>query len=583
MQKIRESQITSARPDEAGIGQSWRFFEPSPYDVIRLQSEFNVSPTVSSIMLSRGLTSGDDVSGFMNPSLSRLNNPFLFKDMAAAAKRVGIALDRLESVCIYGDYDADGMTSTALVKLFLAELGLDARTFLPDREADGYGLNKDRLADLAASGTTLVICVDCGIKSVEAVDFANSLGMDMVILDHHTPGTTLPAAIAVVDPHRRDCPFPFKDLAAVGISFYFCGALRRHLIDIGQIASPGPDIRNLLDLVAIGTIADVMPLLHDNRILVRAGLERMNASPRPGIAALKSVSEIRGPITSGSISFRMAPRLNASGRMSHPDTSLSLLVAGDDRQAATWADRLNIDNSLRREVGAQVLEEARRQVHSTESGGSSAIITAGEGWHPGVLGIVAARLVEEFCVPSIVLSIDDGIATGSGRSVEGFDIGAALAELDSMLLRSGGHPMAAGLSLRMTDFDDFVREFMAVATRLLDGRQPIRFLDIDATVTIDMIDNNLLTEISSMEPFGIRNREPVLAATGVKVIGVRRVGRDQSHLKLQFEQNGAFADGIWFGRADSELRPGMTVDVAFCLSADLSGLKPSMKIQDVRA
>jgi len=578
----RETPPIPAMPDEPAISHSWRFFGPDSKAVGRLQSEFGLSPTLASIVLARGLVSDAEISAFLDPSLSRLNNPFLFKDMEAAAARVAQAIAMRESTCIYGDYDADGMTSTALLKLFLAELGLDARTFLPDREADGYGLNTERLAELAASGTRLVICVDCGIKAVDAVEFAGSLGMDLVILDHHMPGTVLPRAVAVVDPHRHDCPFPFKDLAAVGISFYFCGALRRHMIDTGRLAAPGPDIRQFLDLVAIGTVADVMPLLQDNRILVRAGLERMNGAPRPGIAALRSVSEIRGPITSGSISFRMAPRLNASGRMSHPDTSLSLLVAGDDREAAAWADRLNVDNSLRREVGAQVLEEARRAVLSERTEDSFAIVAAGEGWHPGVLGIVAARLVEEFRVPSIVLSIDGGIATGSGRSVEGFDLGAALAELDRMLLRNGGHPMAAGLSLKMTEFDDFAREFKAIAALRLGGRTQARILDIDAIVTIDVLNNELLAEISSLEPFGIRNREPVLAASGVKIVQARRGGRDGSHLKLQFEQNGTVADGIWFGGADCGLRTGMTVDVAFCLSPDLSGMKPSMKIQDVR-
>lgn len=546
----------------------------------QISGKNGIGQIVASILTGRGVNRPEDAAAFLDPRLAGLNNPLDFADMAKAAARVANSVQSRENVCVYGDYDADGMTSTALLKLYLKKLGLDVRTFLPEREADGYGLHQSRLAELAQVGVTLVICVDCGIKSIEAVNFGTSLGMDLVILDHHTPGPELPDACAVVDPHRADCPFPFKDLSAVGIAFYFCGALRRELVSRGCFQAPGPDFRDLLDLVAIGTVADVMPLVADNRIFVRAGLDRINSSPRPGIAALKAVSEVKGLVTSGNISFKMAPRLNASGRMSHPDTSLNLLISDNDREAATWAEMLEVDNSIRREVGAQVLDDARRQILEAGGPDGGAIVVAGQEWHQGVLGIVAARLVDEFQVPAVVLSIVDQVATGSARSVEGLDIGSALASLDEMLLRNGGHPMAAGLSLKMSLFDKFRTAFKAIVAGVLkEGRAP-RTQMIDAVVRLPDIDSELASALQALEPFGMGNPEPVFASRAVTVVSTRKVGRDGSHLRIGLFQDGHQLDAIWFQGADSGLAEGELIDVAYSVSADTRGL--SVKIREAR-
>ncbi len=547
-----------------------------------------ISRTVATILAGRGITELPAIQTFLDPQLKRLGNPFLFQDMDKAAARMIRAIRSREKVCIYGDYDADGMTSTALLKLFFRSVDFDAASFLPHREADGYGLNDLRIAELAGDGITLIICVDCGIKSVETARIAAAVGIDLVILDHHVPGPELPAVCAVVDPHRVDCQFPFKDLAAVGIAFYFCGALRKMLIDNGLIEAPGPDIRTLLDLVAIGTVADVMPLKGDNRILVKAGLERINTSPRAGITALKAVSEVRGHVSSGIISFKMAPRLNASGRMSHPDTSLKLLMSENDRDAATWAEMLQQDNTLRKEVGLFVLEAARAQIVAAGGPDAKAVVVAGSGWHQGVLGIVASRLVEEFSVPAVVLSIsaseDDGrlTATGSARSVEGFDIGMALARLESLLLRCGGHPMAAGLGIDMARFDEFAAGFKKIADAQVPDEAAHKAINIDAEVTINELSQELTEQIKAMEPFGMGNPEPVLVIRDVQVTVAKKVGRDSSHMRVAFKLDNKFIDGIWFSGGESGICENMTVDVAFSLVADSHTGLPSMKVRDIR-
>jgi len=558
----------------------WKIDNPDHASAAGLSLPDGVSPIAGAILKKRGLATATEMADFLSPRLALLNNPFLFKDMDKAAARVADAVMARESLCVYGDYDADGMTSTAHLKLFFHDLGLDVRTFLPDREADGYGLHQARIEEIAASGVTLIICVDCGIKSVEAAVCARNLGVDLVILDHHLPGDTLPDVCAVVDPHRADCPFPFKDLAAVGISFYFCGALRRVLADRGR--TDLPDVRDYLDLVAIGTVADVMPLVRDNRILVKAGLERINQRARPGVAALKSIAGCRPPVTSGAISFRIAPRLNASGRMANPGDSLNLLVSPDDRTAATWAERLELANSQRREVESLVTEEARARVIEAGGPDARAIVVAGSGWHPGVLGIVASRLVDEFRLPSIVMTIDDGIATGSGRSIEGFDLGAALASLESMLIRTGGHPMAAGLSLEMSRFDEFVAAFKRIADLMVGDVAFQRTLPVDVVLEIQDLTQALADEISAMEPFGMGNPEPTLAMSGVTVCAARKVGREADHLKLQFESGGRTVDGIWFNAGSCGLEEGAVVDVAFHLTRDSMTGGPSLKIRDIR-
>jgi len=540
-----------------------------------------VSGIVLSILGGRGITGAERISEFLSPVLSRLNSPFMFADMERAAARVADAVLGKENVCIYGDYDADGMTSTALMKLYLSGLGLEARTFIPDRETDGYGLHTSRIDEIGATGVTLIVCVDCGIKSTEAALHAAASGIDLVILDHHLPGDELPKAHAIVDPHRADCGFPFKNLAAVGIVFYFCGALRRALSERG--VSGMPDVRDFLDLVAIGTVADVMPLIGDNRILVKAGIDRINSRPRPGIAALKAIAGCRGPITASSISFRMAPRLNASGRMSSPDNSLNLLLSGDDRSAATWAEHLELANDHRREVEMALTNEARRQIMDAGGLDAKAVVVSGHGWHNGVLGIVASRLVEEFRVPAIVLSIDDdGTASGSARSVEGFDIGAALAGLERMLLRTGGHPMAAGLALDVARLDEFTTAFKAVADLCVGERGAARNLDVDLFVDLDVVDTELVRQIQLLEPFGTGNPEPILAVSGAEVVQTRRVGRDADHLKLSLRQKGTLVDGIWFGAGQSGLCEGELVDVAFNVGRDGMTGAVSIRVRDAR-
>ncbi|NOZ00771.1 MAG: single-stranded-DNA-specific exonuclease RecJ, partial [Deltaproteobacteria bacterium] len=429
-------------PSPQSIPARWIIAEPDHGALKNLQDALHLPELVARVLVNRGIETPEAATAFLAPTLKSLNDPLQMRDMDRAVRRVMDAFTGGETICIHGDYDADGMTSTALLASFFEQAGHPVRTFLPDRMTDGYGLNPDRLKEMVRDGVNLIIAVDCGTTAISEANLLKSLGADLVILDHHTPGPALPDAAAVVNPHRKDCEFPFKDLSAVGVAFYFAGAMRRALTDAGMLDRDGLDIRLLLDLVAVGTICDAVPLLSDNRVFVSAGLRLLNEGPRLGLAALKAVAGIRNrPVTSGIVGYQLGPRLNAIGRLGNPGIGLDLLLAHDPEEATRHADVLDRENEARREVGEEVLAQAFRQVE--EGGGPlhKAVVVSGEGWHPGVVGIAASRLVETYRRPAVVIGVSDGIGKGSCRSIRGFDIGAALAGMSGMFIRHGGHPM----------------------------------------------------------------------------------------------------------------------------------------------
>jgi single-stranded-DNA-specific exonuclease len=558
-----------ARPDEA--------------EVRALAVATGVRVPVAAALANRGVRTPEQAGAFLKPALGSLNDPSALRDMDRAVARTLRAIETGETVCVYGDYDADGMTSTALLSSFFAAIGHPVLRFVPDRARDGYGVNADRVRELAGRGVTLFVTVDCGISSHVEVELATSLGADFVVLDHHEPGSTLPPAAAVVNPHRADCGFPFKDLAAVGVAFYFAGALRRALAASGRLPPGTPDLRPLLDLVAVGTIADVVPLLHDNRVLATAGLKLLNESPRLGLKALQAVAGVAGrPVTAGTVAFQLAPRLNATGRLSDPSTSVALLLAENPEEATRHADVLDRENQARRQIEADVVAAAVQRVEADGGPRHKAIVVAGDGWHAGVVGIAASKLVEAYRRPAIVIGVEDGVGRGSCRSIRGFDIGAALAEVSSMLDRHGGHPMAAGLAIESSRIPEFAEAMGRIADRDIPDDALAPTVEVDAVVSPSDLDAGLLKELALLPPHGVGNPEPVFACLDLPVRTVRTVGRDQSHVQVSFDGGGTALAAIWFGGAGRAPAPGSRVDVAFTLAADDRTGKPRMRVRDLR-
>jgi len=565
------------------VASRWILATPDASNVEALRNGLGLRSATAAVLIRRGAVDPARAAAFLNPRLSDLGDPAGLRDIRKAVDRTVRAIESGERVCIYGDYDADGMTATALLFDFFGRVGLEVRTFVPDRALDGYGVNADRMRDLAADGVTLVITVDCGVRSHDEIAVARSLGTDVIVLDHHEPGDTLPDAAAVVNPHRADCTFPFKGLAAVGVAFYFAGAVRRELITLGRIAERAVDLKPLLDLVAVGTVADVVPLLGDNRVFAWAGLKILNDGPRVGLIALKAVAEVDGrPVTAGTIGYQLAPRLNATGRLSNPRASLDLLMSRDPEEAKRFADVLNRENEERRRVEQDVMARAIEQVEAAGGPKHRALVVAGVGWHPGVVGIVASKLVEQYRRPTVVIGIEDGVGKGSGRSVRGWDIGRALESLSSLLQRCGGHPMAAGLALDASRIDEFAAAFGELADRTVPEEALIPSLEIDATVSLGDLDRGLADELTRLQPHGMGNPEPTLAMMGVKLKETRRVGRDGSHVQVTFEDGGRTIGGIWFGGADAAPAPGSVVDVAFALGIDDRTGGTRLKVKGMR-
>lgn len=541
-------------------------------------------PTFARTLAARGISSPDAARRFLDPRLADLNDPASLRDMAAAVERMTRALDANERICVYGDFDADGLTATAVLAGVLESVGGDVLAFVPDRMTDGYGLHPDRIRDLAGRGVSLIVTVDCGIRGHDAIGVARDLGIDVVVIDHHAPEATMPPAVAVIDPHRPDCDFPFKDLCAAGLAFYTAGALRRALVARGRLAEGALDVRDLLDLVAVGTVADMVPLVGDNRILVAAGLKRLNEATRPGLAALKAVSGIDWrPVTAGTVAFALAPRLNATGRLGDPRAALDLLRASDDLEAQRHADTLQRDNDERRLVAQRVVEEAMARVEQAGGPAHRILVVWGEDWHPGVVGIAAARLLDAYGRPAVVIGIEDGVGKGSCRSVRGFDIGQALESAAPLLERFGGHPMAAGLTVRADRVPELAATLEALADATIDDEALRKTLRLDAWIGLDDAGVELADAFARMQPFGMGNPEPALAVRDVLLSNARVVGKDRSHVQVELDDGQHRRDGIWFKGAASVPAVGTRVDVAFSLARDDRTGTARLRIRDMRA
>jgi single-stranded-DNA-specific exonuclease len=544
----------------------WQLYPDDRGLVEDISVRHGVPRLVARVLLNRGLAGEEEILAYLDPVLERLYPPFGLTDMEAAATRLGLAVRRGEAVAVYGDYDADGLTATALMHQFLSELGLSCPTHVPDRLKEGYGLRVEALKDLAAQ-VRLLVTVDCGISDTAEVAWARDHGLDVIVTDHHEPPAELPPALAVVNPKRGGADYPFRELAGVGVALLLALAVRAELRAEGWFVSRRePNLRNYLDLVALGTAADVVPILGENRILVRQGLKVLEESRRPGIVALKEVAGLNGkPVSFRDLVFRLAPRLNAAGRLGQPRCALELLLSDDLAQARVQAAYLQNLNRQRQALEEEVLKEAVALMRRLGRSQRPVMVLAKEDWHPGVLGIAAARLAEEHCRPVALVSLQNGVGRGSARSIEGFHLVKGLNACRHLLSRYGGHQAAAGFEVDGANLESLQAALEEAFQEQMGAKPPRPTLKVDALVNLTELDQNFFRHLESLRPFGPGNPAPVFACETVECLGSRVVG--ERHLRVQLAQSGKVLEAIAFDMA--KLHP-LSGELAVAFSARLT-------------
>lgn len=544
--------------------KNWRLVTGEPKQRDLLAREAGVSPLVAQVLLNRGITTPRQVQEFLAPALINIHDPYLMQDMERAVDRLNRAIETGEPILVFGDYDVDGITGTALMVTVLRELGARVGYYIPDRLQEGYGLNKSALHWAATEGYKLIFTVDCGITAVEEVTAGKGFGLDFIISDHHQPQEALPPATAVLDPKRNDCPYPFAELAGVGVAFKVVQALGK------KRGFAWEWWQHYLDLVVLGTVADVVPLRDENRIFVKYGLEALRDTKRPGIQALLKVTGLAGQdLRPGQIGFILGPRLNACGRLGQANRGVDLLLNDRPEQAEELARVLDQENRDRQAIEEAILKEARTRVEEELDLERERVIVLGSpDWHPGVIGIVASRLVELYYRPAVLFNFHSGEGKGSARSIPGFHIFKALTCCKDLLQGFGGHEQAAGLSLEETKLPAFRQRLNELAWDWLAKEQLSPVQTIDAEININQLDMALLDDLERMAPFGTGNPEPVFACRGAHLLSCRGVGEGGKHLKLRVSQGGSELDGIGFQMGELALelkRQKRGIDLAFSL------------------
>lgn len=546
------------------MNKKWILKETDPVLKNILARQLHISPLLAQILLNRGIFSAEEAAHFLYADLSSLPDPFLLKDMDRAVERILAALQRREKILVYGDYDADGITGTTLLLQALTRLGARTAFYIPNRLTEGYGLHQKPINRAREMGFTLVITVDCGISGAEVVKRTKaSNGPDFIITDHHQVPAELPPALAVINPKRADCPYPYKDLAGVGVAGKLVQALLQKAPAAGSLSW-----QDYLDLVCLGTVADLVPLLGENRLLVKSGLPRLAGTDRPGLKALLRLTGTpEEKLDTREISFGLAPRLNAAGRMGDAGQAVKLLLATDPEAAGEIAAGLERANQQRQEVEQAVFNEALQIYEGDPRHKDSLILClASPRFHPGVTGIVASRLVEIFYRPVLLVAVEGELGKGSGRSIPGFHLYKALDHCREHLLAYGGHAQAAGFTLKVSELAGFQQALNEYAARYLPTDLFVPQIAVEAVVSLAEMSEQLVNELNLLVPFGPGNPEPVLACLGATILHLREVGREGSHLKLLLKENGTYRDGIGFrlaGQKTPEIAPGKTVNLAF--------------------
>ncbi len=519
-------------------------------EVAALGRTLSIDPLVARILLNRGISDPVAAGRFVNPLLSGMRDPFLLLGMEQAVERLCRALADGERVCIFGDYDVDGVTATALLTEAFRDFGFDCFYHIPNRMEDGYGLSADGLRAVAGRGAAVVVSVDCGITACDEALLCAELGVDLIITDHHTPGKAIPAARAVINPLQPGCTFPFKQPAGVGLAFYLLVALRSRLRQYGRFdRTPEPDLKRGLQYVALGTIADIVPLVDDNRLFVTYGLRELTGSRHCGIDALKRVSGIAGEVSSGDVGFRLAPRLNAAGRLDDATRAVELLLSRERDQALLLAAELDAGNAERQAIERDILADAQQRAEAIPpETARRSIVLASEEWHAGVIGIVASRLVERFHLPTVLIALRDGDGKGSARSIPRFDLYDALCACAPTLRKFGGHRYAAGVALEGNAVDEFARQFERVAADRLEADDLIPELLIDAELFPDDLTPDVADLLLQLGPYGAGNPEPTLLVRDLRIADKRVL--KEKHLKMVLVSGTRRVDAIGFDMAD---------------------------------
>lgn len=540
-----------------------------------IAEEYDIDPFCSLLLVSRGITDDSEIFDFFSKEC-RLSDPFVIKDMDKAAERIRKAIEEKEKILIYGDYDADGVTSTALLYLYLKSENADVITYIPDRNSEGYGLNLDAVKDISEKGVKLIITVDNGISAFNEADYISSLGMDLVITDHHKASHNIPEAVAVVDPHRYDCPSEFKLWAGVGVAFKLVCALSDKTTD---------ELLDLYsDLVTIGTIGDIVSLTGENRAIVKHGLKILNKTTRPGVKALKQIAGVDGKeINASTVAFSLVPRINAIGRISSAEEAFRLLISEEEGKALFYAQTVDSSNVTRQDVEKIISGEAEAQIRNNpEMLYDRVLIFSGENWHGGVIGIVAARLTQKYGKPCIVITDDGKEAKGSGRSIEGFSLYEAINSASHLLNHFGGHTLAAGFGLNSENIDDFKKAVQDYAKTV---EMPFATVALDCKLKPEFISADVLDVISALEPFGAGNPQPMFGLFGMTLTSVQPIGGGK-HIRLSLRRGNANVSALYFGVTlnDFPYEEGDILDLAVRLEKNeyMGQTKVSIYIKDVR-
>lgn len=557
------------------MNKKWECYEVDENKVENLARKYSLSKLISRILVNRNIVEDEKINIFLNPTRRDFYNPFLMPDMEKAVARIIKAIETHEKIMIFGDYDVDGITSITVLKKFLLDRGAYVSEYIPNRLNEGYGLNKEAIKHIVDEQYTLMLTVDCGISGIEEIDYANYLGIETIVTDHHEPGDILPNAVAVVDCKRKDNKYPFNQLAGVGVVFKLIQAISQ------KMNLEEKEYLKYLDIVCVGTISDIVPLVDENRVITKLGLKLVEVTKNIGLKTLIELSGYK-KIDSSTISFGIAPRINACGRMGHAKEALKLFLTENPQEAREIALKLNEYNSKRQEIEKRIFDEAVEQIEKNNN--DEVIVLGKENWHHGVIGIVSSKITDLYFKPSILICFEEKMGKGSGRSIPGFDLYEALRKCDTNINRFGGHSMAVGITVEKEKFENFKKDFIEYAHNS-NISDIIPIINIDEEVSLKDISVRDVAELKLLEPFGEANKTPLFLLKNLKIHSIRALSEGK-HLKLSLKDDNYWIDAIGFnlGHLSEEYRIGDKVDVVGTLEINQYNGRESIQInlKDIR-
>ena len=557
--------------------KKWNILSSENTVVTALAKALSVSEIVAHLLVLRGISTYDDAKSFFRPEIAYLHDPFLMKNMQKAVDRIQAAIANEEKILVYGDYDVDGTTSVAMMYSFLKKQVKEIEYYIPCRYEEGYGISLKGIDYAKENNFALIIALDCGIRAVDQVDYANEKGVDFVICDHHNPAEKVPEAVAILNPKQTDCNYPYKELSGCGVGFKLIQAFcKKNDIDFSEIIE-------YLDLLTVSIGADIVPMTGENRVFSFYGLQQINTNPRVGLNALMEVANKKKDVTISDVVFGVAPRINAAGRIEHAKKAVEILVETDAAKAKLFADKIEENNITRRSLDQSITKEALGMIDVQKK----STVVHSENWHKGVVGIVASRLIENFYKPTIVLAEKDGILTGSARSVHDFDLYSAIAKCAHLCEKFGGHKYAAGLSIKKENLPQFIEEFEKAVSDTITEDQLMPKINIDKVIDIDAVDDKLYRIIKQFAPFGPKNLSPIFVSKGVVDNGYgKQVGADKAHLRVNAKRGNGSIPGIGFGMGDlfENIKDNQTFDVCFSIDEnEWNGRKSlQMRLRDLK-